>query len=224
MSQKDVEFLIEQIIEDSKAGYLVERARWRKEADKKAPGEDSLGRSNLAYAKNADGINIAMTKPNMVKSNNSAMSIMQQSKDGNDKQRTGMWKHIIAAALRNSLDNNQYSPEAVAKELSVEANNSAYTATITPQSVVKLCKQYIQSALHIVNDGKKEYKDKPAAKLRWNQRPELHKKGVLMLAKTVNSPEFLKALKKLFGRRLMDPSSWFKSVEKPNTEGRFSDV
>ena len=50
MSQKDVEFLIEQIVADTEAGYLVERSRWKKEADERD------------FAQNADGNFVALTK------------------------------------------------------------------------------------------------------------------------------------------------------------------
>lgn len=224
MNQKDIDFLIEQIFEDTSAGYLVERARWRKEIDKKQPGKDAYGRDNFAYAKNTKGTPIALTKPNMVKRYINTKSVMDQPGDFWDGERTSMWKSIVATGLENALEERQFEPAAVARIISIEANDAAWTATIKPQSVINLCKRYIQSALHAVRDGKTEYKDNQTVKRKWNQRITPNKKDILMLSKIVKSPEFLNEIKKLFGRRLSDPSSWFKTVEKPSTTSRFSDV
>ena len=50
------------------------------------------------------------------------------------------------------------------------------------------------------------------------------KRELLLLLKTVKSPEFLKALKKYFGKNLTNPSRWLLKTDKPNTKGRFSNV
>lgn len=224
MNQKDIDFLIEQIFEDTNAGYLVERARWRKEIDKKQPGKDAYGRDNFTYAKNAKGTPIALTKPNMVNKHISTKSVLNQPGDYMDGERTSMWKSVVAIGLENALEERDFEPAAVARRISIEANDAAWTATIKPQSVINLCKRYIQSALHAVRDGKTEYNDNQNIKRKWNQRITPNKKDILMLSKIVKSPEFFNEIKKLFGRRVADPSSWFKSIEKPNTGSRFSDV
>lgn len=224
MNQKDIDFLIEQIFEDTNAGYLVERARWRKEIDRKQPGKDAYGRDNFAYAKNVKGDPIALTKPNMVKRHNSTISVLNQRDDFWDGERTSMWKGIVLSGLENAIDEREFEPAAVARMISIEAHDSAWTATIKPQSVIELCKRYVQSALHAVRDGKAGYKDNQNIKRGWNQHITPNKKDILMLSKIVKSPEFFNEIKKLFGRRLTDPSSWFKSVEKPNAGSRFSNV
>lgn len=160
----------------------------------------------------------------MVNKHINTKSIMKQPRDFWDGERTSMWKSIVAGGLENALEKRQFEPTTVARQISIEANDAAYTATIKPQSVINLCKRYIQSALHAVRDGKTEYKDNQTVKRKWNQRITPNKKDILMLSKIVKSPEFLNEIKKLFGRRLSDPSSWLKTIEKPNTASRFSDI
>jgi hypothetical protein len=220
MSQKDVEFLIEQIVADTEAGYLVERSRWKKEADERD------------FAQNADGNFVALTKNNMVSTGSLDDALMKQNGDRADNERTSMWKSSVSRGLRRCLDEKQFAPAEVAKMIRIELENTAESATIKPQSVVEICKQYIRSILAIAGEGKNSYKGfGPSFKPVHRTQPDLtphragaNKKDILLLAKTIKSPEFMKELKKEVGRRLSSPSSWFKSVEKPNTKGRFSDV
>lgn len=220
MMDKELNFLIEQIEGDLDAGYLVERSRWKKEAD----GRD--------FAQNADGNFVALTKNNMVDTGSLDNALMTQNGDRTDNERTSMWKHSVTLGLRRCLDEKEFAPAEVAENIRIELENTAESATIKPQAVVEICRQYIQSILAIAGNGKNSYKGygpsfKPVHRTQPNltaHRAGANKKDILLLGKTIKSPEFMAELKKRVGRRLSSPSSWFKSVQKPNTKGRLSDV
>jgi hypothetical protein len=220
MMDKELNFLIEQIEGDLDAGYLVERSRWKKEADERD------------FAKNVDGNLVTLNKNNMVRTGDLDNALMKQNSDSYDDERTSMWKSAVTQGLRRCLDEKQFAPAEVAENIRIELENTAESATIKPQAVVEICRQYIQSILAIASNSKNSYKGHgPSFKPVHRTQPDLtarragaNKKDILLLGKTIKSPEFMAELKKQVGRRLSSPSSWFKSVQKPNTKGRLSDV
>ena len=205
MSQKDIDFLIEQILEDANAGYLVERAKWRKMLDN---GETGRNGEPVAYYRGANG-DISPFRKGDVNPNNTKDDALFYQNTDDDKKHTQMHKYVVDKALNNALKYNELSPEDVAQYIKVELRNAKGVAVgreivIKPEAALQLCRSYIQSALASAQGAKK--------------------KQLLMLLKTVKSPEFLKALKKKIGKSIFKPWTWFSRTDKPNTKGRLADV
>lgn len=211
---KELNFLIEQIEADEAAGYIVERAKWREKIE-----------NNPVYTKQ-NGAPEVLRKEHIKPKVRRDDTLMKQTsdEDPNDDNRTRMHKSIIASGLQKALKNEDFSPEAVAEAVGIEFYNAVETATLSPKTVVSLCRQFIQSALISTGiNGNGSYReDTSYAFLGFEGLRK--KRELLMLLKTVKSPEFLKALKKYFGKNLTSPSRWLLRTDKPNTKGRFSNV
>ena len=215
MGDKHREFLIEQILKDASAGYLVERAKWRHLFDDDKYMTDEIQRQN--------GIKRKISRTEM--DPNHVSTTASFSNETNDKHNTdSSWqKHLIAEGLWQSLARQEFDPKAVAKNLKYfEDKGTNYGATLKPETVITLCKQCIQSFLASMGSGANSYSDKKDISVSSFNNPNLNisKKDVLMLSKTINSPEFFKAVKKYF-------SGWggfLRRKAKPNTKSRLADV
>ena len=211
---KELNFLIEQIETDLDAGYITERAKWREKIE-----------NDPVYTK-PNGAPSVLRKEHIKSKVRRDDTLMKQTsdEDPNDNHRTSMHKSIIADGLQKALKNEDFSPEAVAEEVGIAFYNAVETATLNPKTVVSLCRQFIQSALVSTGiDGKSSYR-KDSRYFIFGVEGLRKKRELLLLLKTVKSPEFLKALKKYFGKNLTNPSRWLLKTDKPNTKGRFSDV
>lgn len=210
----ELNFLIEQIETDLDAGYITERAKWREKIE-----------NNPVYTKH-NGAPSVLRKDHIKQKVRRDDTLMKQTsdEDPNDDNRTGMHKSIIARGLQEALKNEDFSPEAVAEAVGIAFYNAVETATLSPKTVVSLCRQFIQSALVSTGiDGKSSYRE-DSRYFFLGVEGLRKKRELLLLLKTIKSPEFLKALKKYFGKNLTNPSRWLLKTDKPNTKGRFSNV
>ena len=210
MIDNELNFLIEQIEADLDAGYITERAKWRKVLDN---GDTSWDGDPTVYYHHANGEIGSFSKKDADPNNTNDEALYSQNTDY-DTQKTRYYKGAVAKGLSNYMRYYDYykefSPEKIA--MSVASQVQRYETGIImssrfgikPEAAFQLCRLYIQSALASAQGDKK--------------------KKLLMLLKAIKNPEFLNTLKKWLGRSVSNPESWLRRTDKPNTKGRLADV